>query len=123
MRARNRFGHGLTAPELRETRDAALFHQAGATNLANSTITRVTAHARLATARYAQDLGVDLATVIDTATTHHVAVAVAAHRLTGERRANPPLAEVKNRLLARARLSLAPPVRPARQANASRHIP
>src|SRR6185436_18038313 len=42
-------------PELRETRDAALFHQAGATTLANSTIARLTAHARLFTARYAED--------------------------------------------------------------------
>ena len=123
MRARSRFGDGLTAPELRETRETALFHEAGAAKLASSTIARVTAHARLATARYAEDPGVDLATVIDTAATHHVAVAAAAQRLTGERLANPPLAEVKNRLLARARLSLAPPVRPARQVNASRHTP
>jgi DnaB-like helicase N terminal domain len=58
MRARSRFGHGLTTPELRQTREAALFHEAGATKLANSTIARVPKQARHATARYAENPGV-----------------------------------------------------------------
>jgi hypothetical protein len=82
-----------------------------------------TRESRLSPNRYVRSSGVDLATVIDTAATHHLAVAAAAHRLTGKRLANPPLAAVKKRLLARARQSLAPPVQPARQANASRHTP
>jgi len=102
-RARRRSGDGLTLQELRETRDTALFHEMGATTLARSTVTRVAGQAKLAISRCAGDLRIDPETVIDSVATHHLAVAAAAERLTGEDLANEPLAAVKNRLLDRTR--------------------
>ena len=107
-RARSRSGDGLTVPELHETRDAALLHEVGAATLAKSTLIRVASRARAATTRYSDDLSVDLATVIDSLATHHVAVAATAQRLTGERFPNESLAAFKDRLLAQARRSKTP---------------
>ena len=101
--ARSRAGDGLTVQELRETRSAALFHQMGAATLARSTVTRVAGQAEIAISRCTEDPRIDPETVIDSAATHHLAVAAAAERLTGEDLANEPLAAVKNRLLDRTR--------------------
>lgn len=101
--ARNRTGDGLTVQELRETRSAALFHEMGAATLARSTVTRVAGQAKIAISRCAEDMRIDPETVIDSVATHHVAVAAAAERLTGEDLASEPLAAVKNRLLDRTR--------------------
>ena len=108
MRASSQSGDGLTVQELRETRTAALFHEVGAATLARATITRVASRVRGATSRCAEDLGVDLATVIDSVATHHAAVAAAAQRLTGERFPHELLAEIKKQLLDRPRRSLVP---------------
>ncbi len=97
-RAHGQSGDGLTVPELRETRDAALFHEVGAATLAKSTLIRVASRARAATTRYTDDLSVDLATVIDSLATHHVAVAATAQRLTSEPLSNESLVAIKNRL-------------------------
>lgn len=107
-RARSRSGDGLTVPELRETRGAALLHEMGAATLAKSTLIRVASLARAATARCTDDLSVDLATVIDSLATHHLAVAATAQRLTSEHFPNDSLAAVKDRLLAQARRSKNP---------------
>ena len=104
-RARRRSGDGLTLQELRETRSAALFHEMGAATLARSTVTRVAGQAKIAISRCAEDLRIDPETVIDSVATHHLAVAAAAERLTGEALANEPLAAFKNRLLDRTRRS------------------
>ena len=124
LRDWSRFGDGLASLELRETRGAALFHEAGAATLARSTITRVTSHAKLATARGAKDLGVDLATVIDSAATHHVAVAAAAQRLAGRPRADESLTALKIRLLDLHGHAAAPLVttEPRRQHPPSYHV-
>jgi replicative DNA helicase len=105
LRARSRTGDGLTVQELRETRDAALFHEMGAATLARSTVTRVAGQAKFAISRCAEDLRIDPETVIDSVATHHLAVAAAGARLIGEDLANEPLAAVKNRLLDRTRRS------------------
>jgi replicative DNA helicase len=105
LRARSRTGDGLTVQELRETRDAALFHEMGAATLARSTVTRVAGQAKIAISRCAEDLRIDPETVIDSVATHHLAVAAAGARLIGEDLANEPLAAVKNRLLDRTRRS------------------
>ncbi|MHB8187649.1 MAG: DnaB-like helicase N-terminal domain-containing protein [Dermatophilaceae bacterium] len=105
LRARSRTGDGLTVQELRETRDAALFHEMGAATLARSTVTRVAGQAKIAISRCAEDLRIDPETVIDSVATHHLAVAAAGARLIGEDLANEPLAAVKNQLLDRTRRS------------------
>jgi hypothetical protein len=94
---------GLTLQELRETRGAALFHEVGAASLARSTLARVVSQAQLATSRCAEDLGVELATVIDSVATHHVAAAAAAQRLSGDFCLNESLTSIKKRLLDRTR--------------------
>ena len=104
-RAHSRTGDGLTVRELRNTRDAALFHEVGAATLARSTMTSVVSHAQVATSRCAEDLGIDLATVIDSVATHHAAIAAADQRLKGESIPNESLVAVKKRLLVRARRS------------------
>jgi hypothetical protein len=104
-RAHSRTGDGLTVRELRNTRDAALFHEVGAATLARLTMTSVVSHAQVATSRCAEDLGIDLATVIDSVATHHAAIAAAAQRLKGESIPNESLVAVKKRLLVRARRS------------------
>lgn len=101
MRARSRTGDGLTLQELRETRDAALFHEAGAIRLARSTLARVAAQAKIAVTRCAQDLRLSPAVLIDSAATHHVAVAAVAQRLTGEAFPSESLDAIKNQLLDR----------------------
>jgi hypothetical protein len=103
MRVRSRSGDGLTVPELRAMREATLFHEVGAATLARSTLIRVADQAQLAISRCADDLRLDPAPLIDSVATHHVAVAAAAQRLTGEHLANAPFSEVKKRLLARAK--------------------
>ena len=85
LRERTRAGEGLTVQELRETRGAAIFYETGAGTLARTTLKRVTLRAKTATKQCSEDQGIDLTTVIDSATTHHVAVAAAAQRLIGER--------------------------------------
>ena len=105
LRARSRTGDGLTVQELREARDAALFHEMGAATLARSTVTRVAGQAKIAISRCAEDLRIDPETVIDSVATHHLAVAAAVARLIGEDLVNEPLAAVKNRLLDRTRRS------------------
>lgn len=84
LTTRHRFGDVLTIQELRETRAAALFHEAAAVTLARSTLTRVASRAGAATAQSAQDLGIDLATVIDSVISHHIAVVAATRHLAGE---------------------------------------
>jgi len=101
--ARSRTGDGLTVQELRDTRNAALFHEMGAATLARSTVTRVAGQAMIAISQCAQDLRIDPTALIDSVATHHLAVAAAAERLTGEELANEPPAAVKNRLLARTK--------------------
>jgi hypothetical protein len=109
--ARGRFGDGLRVQELRATRGAAFFHHAGAATLAMSTMTRVASRAMAATSRCAEDLAIDLTTVIDSVETHQVAVAAAAQRLTGEHLAHASLAAVKKRLLDGTRQPAAPALR------------
>ena len=108
MRAGSRSGEGLAVQALRETRGAALFHEVGAATLARSTVTRVVCQATIAISRCAEDLNVDLATVIDSVATHHVALAVSAQRLTGDLSPNESLAAVKNQLLDRTHRSPVP---------------
>ena len=103
LRVRSRTGDGLTLQELRETRDAALFHEAGAMRLARSTLAHVAAQAKIAITRCAEDLRLNPAVLMDSATTHHVAVAAVAQRLTGEPFPSESLAAIKKRLLDRTR--------------------
>jgi len=103
LRARSRTGDGLTVQELRETRDAALFHEAGAKRLARSTLTRVADQANIAITRYVEDLRINPAVLMDSVTTHHVAVAAVAQRLTGEPFPSESLAAIKKRLLDQTR--------------------
>lgn len=103
LRERNRTGDGLTLQELRQTRDAALLHQAGTTTLTRATISRAATHAQQATSHDCDDLGVDLAEIINSLEAHHATVAAAAQRLTNRPCPHESLAAVKNRLLTRAR--------------------
>ena len=103
LRARSRFGDGLTTHELRETRSAALFHEAGAATLASSTLTRVADQANIAITRCAETLRLNPAAIIDSVATHHVAVAAVAQRLTGEPLPSESLAAIKKRLVDRTR--------------------
>ena len=99
LRVRSRTGDGLTLQELRETRDAALFHEAGAARLARSTLAHVAAQANIAITQCAQDLRIDPTGLIDSVANHHVAVAAFAERLTGEPFPSESLAAIKKRLL------------------------
>ena len=101
LRGRSRTGDGLTLQELRETRDAALFHEAGAVRLAKSTLARVAAQAKIAVTRGAEDLRLSPAVLMDSAATHHVAVAAVAQRLTGEPYTSESLAAIAKKLLDR----------------------
>jgi len=103
IRERSRTGDGLSLQDLRQTRDAALFHEAGATKLARSTLARVVAQAKIAITRCAEDLRLNPATVIDSVATHHVAVAAVAQRLSGETFPNESLTATKKQLLDRTR--------------------
>ena len=99
LRVRSRTGDGLTVQALRETRDAALFHEMGAATMARSTLTRVAGQAKIAISRCTEDPRIDPAVLIDSVETHHVAVAAVAQRLMGEYIANESLAALKKRLL------------------------
>jgi hypothetical protein len=89
----------------------------GAASLARSTLTRVASHAHLATSGCAEDLGVELATVIDSVATHHVAAAAAAQRLSGDFCLNESLKSI--RLLDRTRQS---PVASVTRRNDARYL-
>ena len=94
-RERNRSGDGFTVQELRETRDAALFHEVASATLARSTLTNVADKAKISISRCAEDLRLDPAALIDCVATHHLAVAAAAQRLRGARFETAPLEAVK----------------------------
>jgi len=98
LRVRSRTGDGLSVQELRETRSAALFHEAGAATLARSTLTRVADQAKIAISRRADDLNTDPAALVDAVTAHHVTLAATAGRLTGESFPSESLAALKKRL-------------------------
>jgi replicative DNA helicase len=83
LRTSSRWGDGLRVQELRETRSAALFHEAGAATLARTTLARVARGAKASTTGCSDDQGIDLATVLESAAAQHVSVASAARRLTG----------------------------------------
>lgn len=85
LRAQSRSGNGLTVQELRETRAAAIFHEAATTALARSSMTRIFERAVVSISRGAEDQRIGPKALIESATSHHVAVGVAAERLKGER--------------------------------------
>lgn len=99
LRTSSRWGDGLNVQELRETRSAALFHEAGAATLARTTLTRVALGAKTATTQCSDDQGIDLATVIDSAAAQHVSVASAAERLTSGGFPNESVARGRQRLV------------------------
>lgn len=101
LRTRHRFGDVLTIQELREARPSALFHEAAAATLARSTLIRAASQAGAATTQCAQEMGIDLATVIDSVTSHHIAVGAATGRLAGRLLAYGSIASLPKRLLDR----------------------
>lgn len=117
LRTRDRFGDVLTVQELRETRDAALFHEAAATTLGRSTLTRTASHVGAATIQCADDLGLDLEAVVDSVNSHHIALAAVTGRLVGEHLADASVASLKTRILGRTPAFASNPdssMRPAR---------